>query len=263
MGSGQGSWLGLIIGNTRWHWGAFAGDRWLGGWHTRSLTEAEVRSLLSNSLTAALLDLDPSLILPEFSIAQPELWAASVVRAPLGWLADYPTLHTVTLAAVPLGHTYPTLGVDRALALVGAGDMYGWPVLVIDCGTAITYTAGVDRRLVGGAILPGLRSQLRALHTDTDQLPPIDLPASLPPRWATDTAGAIASGIVHTQLAGMADFIAAWEADQAAGAVVMTGGDSTLLSPWLKQKAPGLGQRLRLDPDLGFWGLRVVRRAGL
>jgi len=44
----------------------------------------------------------------------------------------------------------------RALAVLGAGKKYGFPCLVIDAGTALTFT-GVDRdkKLVGGAIDPG------------------------------------------------------------------------------------------------------------
>ncbi len=81
---------------------------------------------------------------------------ASVVKAPLTWLASYANVHPIATAQVPLQNTYPTLGVDRTLALVGAGDVWGWPVLVIDCGTALTFTAGADQSLIGGAILPGL-----------------------------------------------------------------------------------------------------------
>ena len=264
MGKGRDFWLGLIIGNTRWHWGGFEGDRWLGGWHTRHLAAAEARSLLAAPLAAETwLSLDPSLTLPEALIGQttPELWAASVVQHPLAWLSDYPALHRVGVPQVPLGHTYPTLGIDRALALVGAGAVYGWPVLVIDCGTAMTFTAGADQRLMGGSILPGLRSQFRALSTDTDQLPLIDgLGDVWPQRWATDTPGAIASGILYTQLAGIRDFVGAWERDYPGGTVVITGGDGPVMLAGLQQQTPDLAQRVRLDLDLGFWGLRVCRR---
>ena len=100
----------------------------------------------------------------------------------------------------------------------------------------------IDRRMkfpVGGAILPGLRSQFRALHDHTDQLPSLDLDlAHWPQRWATDTAGAIASGILHTQLAGIRDFIQAWAADWPGGAVVLTGGDSATIHHYLTQQPP-------------------------
>jgi type III pantothenate kinase len=265
MGERQDFWLGLIIGNTRWHWGSFEGDRWLDGWHTPSLSELEARSLLVARLAPdAFLALAPSVCLPEFPQAQPDLWVASVVQAPLGWLANYPALHPVTLAEVPLGDTYPTLGIDRALALVGAGVVYGWPVLVIDCGTAITFTAGAAQRLIGGAILPGLRSQFRALSTDTDQLPLMDgLSEVLPQRWATDTPGAIASGILYTQLAGIRDFVGTWGREYPGGTVVITGGDGQAIFSGLQQQTPDLAQRMRLDLDLGFWGLRVCRGESL
>ncbi|MGG6237750.1 type III pantothenate kinase [Nodosilinea sp. AN01ver1] len=290
MSSGnQVLWLALIIGNSRWHWGAFEsddsglaprgdgsepalrGERWLGSWHTAPLSEAQVQTLQRHHFApSAWSQLDPPITLSPALLKgaavwpdSPELWLASVVRAPVIWMADYAALYQVILAEVPLNNTYPTLGVDRALALVGAGDVWGWPVLVIDCGTALTFTAGVDQRLIGGAILPGLRSQFRALHAHTDQLPALELDLSQwPQRWATDTAGAIASGILHTQLAGICDFIAAWRADWPAGAVVLTGGDGAAIYGAIAKQNPGLAQGINHDPDLGFWGLRVCRRQG-
>lgn len=63
-------------------------------------------------------------------------------------------------------------GVDRLAGLRGAGDMYGFPALVFDCGTAMTYTcADMHGRIVGGGIAPGLRSQFRSLGDHTDALP--------------------------------------------------------------------------------------------
>ncbi|PZV06414.1 MAG: pantothenate kinase, partial [Leptolyngbya sp.] len=139
--------------------------------------------------------------------------------------------------------------------------VWGWPVLVIDCGTALTFTAGVDQRLIGGAILPGLRSQFRALHTHTDRLPALEFnPEPWPHRWATNTAEAMASGILHTQLAGIRDFIQAWQMDWPQGVIVLTGGDSAAVYHAMKKQTPPLPQQVRVDPDLGFWGLRVCRQ---
>ncbi len=271
MGNGRNFWLGLLIGNTRWHWGAFEGDRWLGTWHTAPLSMAQVQQLQRGRFAIAAwrqLGIDnASANLSDWgfqSQGHRELWMASVVKHPVAWLADYPALHRVEMAQVPLYNSYPSLGVDRALALVGAGATWGWPALVIDCGTALTFTAGADGGLIGGAILPGLRSQFRALHTDTDQLPALDLgPSPWPQRWATDTAGAIASGIFHTQLAGICDFIVAWESDYPGGAVLFTGGDSEFVIYHIKKQTPALAQRINHDSDLGFWGLRVCRRRSL
>lgn len=56
--------------------------------------------------------------------------------------------------------------------------------MVVDCGSALTFTAGDKQgRLGGGAILPGVRLQLVALGTRTAQLPSdVVLPEELPPR---------------------------------------------------------------------------------
>ncbi len=273
MGTGcQACWLALIIGNSRWHWGAFAdgghdsgvGDRWLGAWHTAHLSAAQVDKLHRGHFAlSAWQQLGIETALPSSADLgdHPEIWLASVVDAPLTWLATYPNVHPIKTEQVPLQNTYATLGVDRALALVGAGDVWGWPVLVIDCGTALTFTAGADQRLIGGAILPGLRSQFRALHTHTDRLPALEFnPEIWPQRWATNTAEAIASGILHTQLAGIRDFIQAWQTDWPQGAIVLTGGDSAIVYHAIKQQPPPLAQQVRVDPDLGFWGLRVCRQ---
>jgi Type III pantothenate kinase len=42
---------------------------------------------------------------------------------------------------------YPTLGTDRALALRGAGKQWGYPVMVVDCGTAMTFRCAVAARM--------------------------------------------------------------------------------------------------------------------
>lgn len=284
MGIGrQAFWLALIIGNSRWHWAAFEsdadsqregqssapGDRCLGSWHTAHLSAAQMDELHRGHFALPVWQqVGVETALPSSAKdgsgwlgEHPEIWLATVVDAPLTWLLDYPNIHPITTEQVPLQNTYATLGVDRALALVGAGDVWGWPVLVIDCGTALTFTTGVDQRLIGGAILPGLRSQFRALHSHTDRLPALEFnPEIWPQRWATNTAEAIASGILHTQLAGIRDFIQAWLTAWPQGAIVLTGGDSTAVYHAMKKQTPSLTQQVRIDPDLGFWGLRVCRQ---
>jgi type III pantothenate kinase len=46
--------------------------------------------------------------------------------------------------------------------LRGAGVLHGWPCMVVDAGTALTFTrGGTDGLLLGGAILPGLGLSLK------------------------------------------------------------------------------------------------------
>lgn len=142
-------WLALVIGNTRLHWAAFYGDELRETWHTCHLTAAQAAALIPN-----LGDRQPWLPLGARPCQdyppQPPLYLASVVPDQAVLWQTYPHLHSITLDALPLQNLYPTLGIDRALNLLGAGDRYGWPVLVVDGGTALTFTAGDDQTLIGG-----------------------------------------------------------------------------------------------------------------
>lgn len=278
-------WLALVVGNSRLHWAAFRGEQAIGVWHTPHLSEAQVQGLIAAAFAPsawATLAADVGLglwtpemnplTLPAFP-TPPPLWVASVVQDQGRIWPTYDRCAVVTTEKVPLGNRYATLGVDRALALVGAGDVYGWPILVVDGGTALTLTAGAAGDLVGGAIWPGLRSQFRALHDYTDGLPLVSPtldgavnvarsePAPLPPRWATTTAEAMVSGVLYSQLAGLRDFIADWRRQYGQGRVVFTGGDGPTLATALLTQAPTWAAFVQVETALMFWGLRVCRRS--
>ena len=70
---------------------------------------------------------------------------------------------------------YPTMGVDRVAALYGAKLHYGAPALVIDGGTAMTYTMLDSQGIIrGGGISPGVKIRLQSLADYTGSLPIID-----------------------------------------------------------------------------------------
>lgn len=107
---------------------------------------------------------------------------------------------------------YPTMGVDRVAALYGARLHYGEPTLVIDGGTAMTYTmldAGGNIR--GGGISPGVSVRLQSLCDYTGSLPAIDhnkfrtlveeaIATKTPlPFFAKDTETAMVSSHARTQ----------------------------------------------------------------
>jgi type III pantothenate kinase len=184
----------------------------------------------------------------------------------------YPQTIQIQLADVPLQNVYPTLGLDRAISLYGAGITYGWPALVIDAGTALTLT-GADEigTVVGGAILPGLGLQLRSLHAEAAKLPLVDLPQQLPKRWATDTATAIQSGIIYTVVIGLSATITEWLSDYPTSCVVFTGGDAMALLNYVKEwhsslqeAIAGQGEAISgrehftIDPNLAFLGISVL-----
>jgi type III pantothenate kinase len=144
-----------------------------------------------------------------------------------------PQTQMITIADVPLRGLYSTMGCDRALAAYGAGETYGYPVLVIDAGTAITLT-GIDKNktLVGGAIIAGLRSQFVCLHQNTAALPDLLMPETLPERWATDTNSAIQAGIAHILIAGLQAYLDNWRSQFPDSQMIITGGDGDYLVKW-------------------------------
>jgi type III pantothenate kinase len=189
------------------------------------------------------------------------LLVASVVPSQTAIWQTYPNTHVITLDQLPLKSVYPTLGIDRALALWGAGKMWGFPMLVIDAGTALTFTAAdANECLVGGAILPGLGLQFRTLGQQTGQLPLVEMQSfpSLPPRFALNTTGAIQSGVVYTILAGIKDFIEAWLQLFANGKIAIKGGDRTLLLNYLQVLYPEIAAHLIVEPNLVFWGMQEI-----
>ena len=90
-------------------------------------------------------------------------------------------------------------GQDRVLTALAAFDTMKQACVVVDAGTAITVDF-VDGEGIfhGGAIAPGLRLSLRALHEHTAALPELDF--KLPDADATfgrNTAQAMYQGVYH------------------------------------------------------------------
>ncbi|MFM5942028.1 MAG: pantothenate kinase, partial [Dolichospermum sp.] len=252
--------LALIIGNSRVHWGLFIDKTLYLTGNTSHPSASIIQQLaqfptLDNWLKVICL---PGDILPiSLDYPVPVIFASVVPQQTALWQI-YPYLRLITLADVPLQRMYPTLGIDRALALWGAGITWGFPILVIDSGTALTFT-GVDgnKCLLGGAILPGLGLQLSSLGQKTGQLPLLEtsLMTSLPPRFAMNTSQAIQSGVIYTLLSGIKDFIEAWWGLCPDSQMIITGGDSKLLKNHLQQQFPEIAKGLIVDNNLIFRGI--------
>lgn len=235
-------WTALVIGNSRLHWAEFSGDRLQKIWDTPHINQEQTEFWQNR-----------------------ELWIASVVPSQNQFWQAHPRAHFISLEQVPLQGLYPTLGIDRALALWGAIQTVGSPVLVIDSGTALTFT-GVDRdRLIGGAILPGLKLQFQALSQGTAALPALHssfaiLNSPFPHRWALTTEAAIASGILHTVVAGLHSFIHNWRQTYPTSAVVLTGGDSDRLYGYLQALHPNIASSVEVNLQLAFKGIQALRQ---
>ncbi len=267
--------IALAIGNSRLHWGLFAGKTLEKTWDTDHLKPDAVSRLCGEEKTEYLVQTvmrsigqtpaqnllhvpaTPALSTPETlsSVGLPLVLASVVPQQTAIW-QSYPDVRIITLDQLPIGGLYPTLGIDRALALLGAGNRLGWPVLLIDAGTALTFTGGnVNRYLIGGAILPGLGLQLSSLAKKTAGLPSVSLPENLPRRWAKDTAGAIQSGVVYAAVAGVRDFIEDWRCLFPNSKIAITGGDRTLLLQYLASAFPDTAASVIDAPEAIFWGI--------
>jgi len=264
-------WIALAIGNSRYHWAWFLNTQLQSSWDTSYLTVDALDRIMpvSNNIIDRVsfdrkdgLGLLPSNLLQSISdrqitISQIPIYLCSVVSSQTTIWQQFPQVKPIALTDVPLLDLYPTLGIDRALAVLGAGENYGYPILVIDGGTALTIT-GVDRdrSLIGGAIMPGVKLQLQSLSIGTSALPAIEIPLQLPARWSNNTEGAIASGILHTLSSGISDFIHDWERLFPESKMIFTGGDGELLAKYLQSILPiHLADRVGFDRDLLFSGI--------
>ena len=98
------------------------------------------------------------------------------------------------------------IGADRIVDAVGAYEIYGGPVLVIDFGTATTYDF-VDESgaFLGGITAPGIRISAKALSEDAAKLPEIEIkkPESI---LGKDTITSMQAGIVYGRI-GQTEYI--------------------------------------------------------
>ena len=99
-----------------------------------------------------------------------------------------------------VGIDYPSprqIGADRLANAAGAVAYYGYPCIVVDFGTAVTFDViGPERTYLGGAIAPGLASMGDYLARNTALLPAIE-PHEPKHAIGTSTVEAMHSGAVY------------------------------------------------------------------
>jgi type III pantothenate kinase len=148
------------------------------------------------------------------------------------------------------------VGIDRLAAAAAAALVKpaGRPVVVVDCGTAVTVDlVAADGRFLGGAILPGPALMARALAEGTSKLPAVAalVGGALPAMPGRSTAEAIAAGIGHGIRGAVARLVA--EARLAAdgdAATIVTGGWADAVRDVLPDA--------RLMPDLVLAGIGLA-----
>ncbi len=151
-----------------------------------------------------------------------------------------------------VGGDAKSLGADLVVAAVAAIDKYEKPLVVIDMGTATTFSV-IDENgaFRGGVIYPGVMVSFDALSRKTAQLPRIS--AEEPKRVINiSTAESMQSGLIYGSAAmvdGLIDRISAEMGTEPT--LVATGGMSTGIIPHCRHK-------ITIDEDLLMNGLRII-----
>ena len=144
------------------------------------------------------------------------------------------------------------LGCDMVVDAVSSIHSYGTPAIVIDMGTATTFSAiGKKGEYLGAAITPGVRISMNALAQNAAQISQINIDR---PKHAigTNTTDSLKSGIVLGYASMLDGIIERFEKEIGAPCnVIATGGLSSLIIPHCKRK-------IIHDKDLLIKGLLLI-----
>jgi type III pantothenate kinase len=135
---------------------------------------------------------------------------------------------------------YPQLGMEIASPReIGtdlvANAIYAWYTyrqncIVVDFGTALTFTVVSDAKILGVNIVPGIKTALRSLFSNTAQLPevPLELPESA---IGKNTVHAIQAGILWGYVGLVKEQLVQIQREAGPCKVLATGGLSSVLRP--------------------------------
>ncbi|MFZ4426109.1 MAG: type III pantothenate kinase [Saprospiraceae bacterium] len=144
------------------------------------------------------------------------------------------------------------IGTDLVANAVGALEIYRKDCIVVDFGTALTFTTvRHTREVLGVAIAPGLKTAINALFQKTAQLPevPLELPAT---PIGKNTVHAIQSGVLWGYVGLVRHMLDAIRLEAGPDYIaVATGGLSAVLHP-LHDVFTHINPHLTLD------GLRII-----
>lgn len=151
-----------------------------------------------------------------------------------------PTIILSEKTSVPVINLYQEkkkLGKDRLVGAVAGSKMFPKKsVLIINCGTCIIYDfVNVKGEYLGGSISPGLEMRLNALHTFTSKLPKIK--KAVPEKFiGSTTQQSILTGVVFGISKEIDGMINEYKMDYKGLKVIVSGGDSSMFVPHLKNK---------------------------
>jgi type III pantothenate kinase len=231
--------LAIDIGNTNIVFGVHDSEKWLNHWRIQTdplktadeyevifrsllqadkIREAEISEIIVSSVV-------PSLIYP-FSEMANDLFSEARVTV------VNPDIYNM----LPIKVLNPyQIGTDLVSNSVAAFQKYGILTMVVDFGTAMTFTTiGSDSEILGVAIAPGLNTAMGSLAGKTAQLPHVHLVAP-PSVLGKNTIHAIQAGIVYG-FAGLVDAVIDKTQSELGKKlnIVATGGLSSVIAPLTK-----------------------------
>ncbi len=168
---------------------------------------------------------------------------------------DTGLLHMNSSTPLPFQNFYKTpstLGNDRKALVAGATSIYpNSTILIISCGTAITYDY-IDNsgRYHGGAISPGMQMRFKSLNTFTGKLPLVN-GGDFSGFTGATTAQSIAAGVVEGITGEIQHFISLYRNKASGLKIILTGGDAKYFDKMLKNKIFAL-------PNLALTGLNEI-----
>jgi type III pantothenate kinase len=247
--------LAIDIGNTNIKIGIFDGDELTATWNLATgihrtsdeyggvlLNLMERKKVSPSKITGASLCSVVPPLLPEFV----ELCRKYLNSKPLVVEAGVKTGMRIRL------DNPREVGSDRVVDAVAAQHLYGKPLIIVDFGTATTFSVvSQEGDYLGGAIAPGIIIATEALYTHTAALPRIRL--SHPEQTiGRNTIAAMQSGIIFGHVGLIEGMIKRIEQELGSKAkVIATGGQAYFLA----QEIPAIEI---VNPDLTLIGLRLI-----
>ncbi|RMH07563.1 MAG: type III pantothenate kinase [Nitrospirae bacterium] len=226
--------LTIDIGNSHIVWGVFERQILKGSWRlsTDSTKTSDEYGILFLSLLSTL-GLDASCIhgtilssvVPPVTPILEQMVRTFFHHSPLVVTHEFPL-------GIQVCYANPQeIGTDRLVNAVAAYDRYRTNLTIVDFGTATTFCAVThEGKYLGGAIAPGLKSSVEALHSQTAKLPIVELVC---PKQVigTDTTSSMQAGLIFGYTGLVDELVTRIQREVGKGMVLATGGLASVIAP--------------------------------
>ena len=191
--------LAIDIGNTNIVFGIYHQDKWQNVWRIQTdpqKTADEYEVIFRSLLNSSRIDLS-NVELVVLSSVVPSLNSEFESMLPVFLKAGIVLISPDIYSRLPLKiHNPYEIGTDLVANATAAFTKFSKPCMVIDFGTALTFTTiSEEGEILGVSIAPGLKTAIKALAGNTAQLPNVQ-PIPPPSVLGKNTVHAIQSGVV-------------------------------------------------------------------